>query len=456
MIINKPFKFMGCTVVIKQDYDLAQLSKIRFTRYKAYKYALDNIPAPKKDEPMNGQINYTRMQYNGTCQYYSYIHIRVHDRRYQTRFSRTVETDNIKNTKDLYKILKECIIAKKKKVRQAQSKLSESTYYFQDNEFLPYTKTDVVFTKPGQILQLKKAKRLLTIFEDKKPTKPNRYVGIELEFCAEISRVDLAQKLFDNNLNEYCQLKDDGSLRPKDNETGFELAVLFLESEYHQKLKILTKLLEEIGAKTEDRRCGLHVHLDMRKRKKELVYNNLVACQDALWNIVNPLRTKNSFCQPVKTRKFPKRPSSEREDRYKTINAMSYFRHKTLEVRMHEGTVDFVTIANWVDLLIKISNFKTKLKNPITSIKGLKDKIKLNGKKYKYCIDKSTYWKVTSKEMAETIGREQLALGDHGVLAYIPTSTLLSHETVSSVVDAYTSSFFGTYNIITSNNTGTN
>lgn len=257
-----------------------------------------------------------------------------------------------------------------------------------------------VFASPNQILKAHVSKNMKQLFDDKKPTTKNNYIGIEIEFCAPISEEVLAVKLFRTGLYKFVQLKNDGSLRPhKDkNENGFELAMLLREGSYKLHLKKVTKLLTEIKAVAVDRRCGLHVHFDMRNRTKELVYNNLVASQNALWSILDPRRYDSEFCRTVKTRDFPTKFTGERVERYKSINAASYFRHKTLEVRMHEGCTDYESISNWIDILLKIVNYKKKLKTNISKLESLKTKFKLSPKVYKTIVDKSCYWQVNFHE----------------------------------------------------------
>jgi len=113
-------------------------------------------------------------------------------------------------------------------------------------------------------------------------------------------------------------------------------------------------------------------------RDKELVYNNLVACQDLFMDMTPPSRRNSEFCKRVGSKLFPKQFTGERHERYKTINAASFYRHKTIEVRTHEGTVDPDEIIKWVSLLIKIANYKKKLKRNIVSVKKVVDIFKIN------------------------------------------------------------------------------
>jgi hypothetical protein len=272
--------------------------------------------------------------------------------------------------------------------------------------------------------------------EDKKPEVINRYVGIELEFCAPIGEVGLIKKFMKKEYSKCIQLKSDGSLRPKDNELAYEIAILSKEGEYKKILKDVLKVLASVGAEVDGRRCGLHVHLDMSKRNKELVYNNLVACQYSLSHLIDPSRLNGEFCRWVKKRSFPTAFNGGREERYKTINAASYYRHKTLEIRMHEGCLEFDTISNWVDLLIKIANFKLKIRTNIVSITSLKRKLDIKDKLGHYLIDRKCYWQVNGRrrdlDRLEVPRRAASGSADYSINNIPPPLTDYPAFTVSS------------------------
>ncbi len=260
-----------------------------------------------------------------------------------------------------------------------------------------------VFFVPGQILKMYIDKNMRAVYDPKAPEtgSKNKYLGVELEFCAEINEQELVVKLFKAGVHKFAQLKQDGSLRPINKEKGYELAILLKESTYKQDLKRVTDVLSEIKATATDRRCGMHVHIDMRKRNKTLVYNNLVACQYALFKIVDPSRYNNEFCQTVKSRKFPTDFKGTRQERYKAINAAAYYKYQTLEIRMHEGSVDFRQLTGWIELLIKIANYRKKLKGSISKLTILKKRFNLNHKLYQYIVDRNCYWQVNRQELRE-------------------------------------------------------
>lgn len=251
-----------------------------------------------------------------------------------------------------------------------------------------------VYAKPNQIRTISLKRKVRDLYTAKLPEKANRYIGLELEFCAPIEELDFAVKLWKAGVHKFAQIKKDASLRPKAGETGFELAFLFPESHYKKNLRQVCQILKEVGARADDRRCGLHVHMDMRRRKKDIVYNNLVACQKVLFTFLDPSRIDNEFCRTVKSRKFPQKFENTREERYKTINAASYYKYKTLEIRMHEGSVNFTQISNWMALLIKISNHKTRIKSDINELTILKKRFRIDNKMNEFFQDKTCHWQL--------------------------------------------------------------
>lgn len=268
-----------------------------------------------------------------------------------------------------------------------------------------------VYTEEGSFLKAHVQKNARTVYEGKAPSLPRKYIGIEIEFCAPIREEQFVLKLFQNGIHKFAQLKQDGSLRPKEKEFGYELAILLEESNYKKGLKKITDLLASVKAVAKDRRCGLHVHLDMRRRNKDLVYNNLVACQYALLSIVDPTRYNNEFCRLVNTRKFPTEFTGERQERYKTINAAAYYKFRTLEVRMHEGSVDSNEITHWVDLLIKLGNYSKKMKYDVTKLSILQQRLKLKKKLYNYALERSCTWQVQNNEHTREMRND---IGDEG------------------------------------------
>jgi hypothetical protein len=280
--------------------------------------------------------------------------------------------------------------------------------FFGEGKDLRTRRVGLVRLEPGQILKAYDTKQLSEFFEDKTPKENKNYIGVELEFCAEYDNITLGKLLKEKGLDKYCKWSDDRSLRPKEKEQRHELAILIKESQINTILKQICNVVSKSGAQVEDRRCGLHVHLDARNRDREIVYNNLVACQDLFMEMSPPSRRDSEFCRRVDSKRFPKEFTGDRIERYKTINAAAFYRHKTIEVRTHEGTVNPQDVVNWVKLLVKIANYNKKIVKSVQTVKKLVDTFKIHANIERYVLDKINYWRINNEEQRPSIGIDQL------------------------------------------------
>jgi len=208
-----------------------------------------------------------------------------------------------------------------------------------------------VHTTVGKFLEIKDAKLRKEVYLDKKPTTNDKYLGIELEFFCTDRKNDLGTKLYNAGLAKYVCLKSDGSIGSyPDGYHPHEINILVKESEYHEVVRKVTEVLESVSAKV-NKTCGMHVHLDMRSRNKEIVFSNLVSSQPQLY-AMNPLsRESGTYSKPTVGKTF-----TTNGDRYRGINGKAFNEHQTIEVRLHAGTVDYTKITNWIAVLVSIAN----------------------------------------------------------------------------------------------------
>lgn len=185
---------------------------------------------------------------------------------------------------------------------------------------------------------------------DLKPTPKSRtnYVGIEIECFTSLDHLEVMEKLVDLGLENTVHPGSDGSI-DADFGDDCELRILLPEKKLHEGLTKLSKLFtkNKFGV---NESCGLHVHLDMRNRDLEQCYDRLMRFQDMLFGMVKPSRWNNEFCQYV--------PKAKRDllrnQRYVAINRNSYAKHKTIEIRLHQSTLDTKVIEKWVRLLLQM------------------------------------------------------------------------------------------------------
>lgn len=184
---------------------------------------------------------------------------------------------------------------------------------------------------------------------DKRPKQKTNHVGIEIECFGYISPSALYILLLDHQLDDYIQIGEDGSI---DHHSGdsYELRVLVPEKKLGKILPRIGKFLKAAKLKT-NMTCGLHVHLDMRNRNFKRCHTNLIKMQNVLFSLVDSDRWNNTYC------KFTTTQNSH--ERYLAINSRSYTDLKTIEIRLHQGTVDMLKVQKWIDLLLTIVNAKT-------------------------------------------------------------------------------------------------
>lgn len=233
----------------------------------------------------------------------------------------------------------------------------------------------------------------------KVPTTRNNYVGIEIEFLIHNKVHDkLAQMLIKSNLQWNVHLGHDASVQDtdfvpeysiiqlpwgrdrqlvnhKDKWIGKEIRIIVVEDEAPDMIKKVCEILAKCEAKV-NKTCGLHVHLDMRTRDIDHVYNNMFYLQNIMFKMQPPERKSGQYSKSLTKLNFESfnkctDKDLQNKNRYHAINKVSYARHRTLEIRLHEGSVNDKDIRRWVYMLIKIANMKEKLVKGVTKIDNL-------------------------------------------------------------------------------------
>lgn len=189
-----------------------------------------------------------------------------------------------------------------------------------------------------------------------KPAGRQNYIGLEIECYSPNTRNKTLELVLAHDLENYVNVFDDGSIevpyRSADYLYSCELRILMPEKEMPAILEKLSIFLKE-GKFRANYSCGLHVHLDMRNRDVDTCYNKLLKFQDVLFGMVRTHRWDNKYCQWSS--------AEYRGQRFSAINRTAYAKHKTLEVRLHHGSVDMTKVKNWINLLLKAINSKAML-----------------------------------------------------------------------------------------------
>lgn len=135
--------------------------------------------------------------------------------------------------------------------------------------------------------------------------------------------------------------------------------------------KFYSEVIKNYSFKT-NASCGLHVHTSHPQFASGLYIKRLVyfwsAIEDILIATQPVTRNNNQYCRRL-LRKYVQDndyvfPEDKDEvvanmggDRYFTLNLTAYTRHKTLEVRLHAGTINRTKIMNWIVLLRAIYEY---------------------------------------------------------------------------------------------------
>lgn len=158
-------------------------------------------------------------------------------------------------------------------------------------------------------------------------------------------------------------IHDDGSL-PTD---GFEIATApAIGSDFTKQIREVCEALHKVKA-TVNEKCGTHIHVDMRDfsyqdiRKLMYLY---VKFEGAWVQTQPPKRVLGKYCRPLGPEflenldtltattpnnmwKFTIDSKLAFHEKYRALNFKAFWEHKTVEVRMHEGTLDPEEIIHW-------------------------------------------------------------------------------------------------------------
>lgn len=173
----------------------------------------------------------------------------------------------------------------------------------------------------------------------------DRAVGVEIECLRPNGRTV--------NLPLWSRASGDGSIRCLPRTEAVEYKLLLKRSELEMRLHKFCSLIADHKVNTS---CGLHVHLDCRGKTEadvRAIAKRMTAWFIALQEFVPESRRTNSdYCAL----------SFSETNRYRAVNFTAFRKYKTLEIRLHSGTVDYTKIIAWIRLceLLFVLNAKPK------------------------------------------------------------------------------------------------
>lgn len=208
------------------------------------------------------------------------------------------------------------------------------------------------------------------------------YTGVEIE--TERTRVRSSsaarqegqeeEHIMANTLNEIgCVIKGDGSLS-----NGLEVVTRPARgADLRDMLRKATTAIQRAGFGVRST-CGLHIHIGVKKMSQEEVKRFVrfyLVVEDLLFDMLPESRRDNRYCHPLsqfrslsdfqvtdhldkivyKNTSLAGVTSQKKEhsygERYLAINLHSFFYRGTLEFRLHSGSVNYIKIRNWINIL---------------------------------------------------------------------------------------------------------
>ena len=217
-----------------------------------------------------------------------------------------------------------------------------------------------------------------TLNDAKKPTTNDNYIGVEIEFFAPCSTID-DLGFNSHRLAKMIQIGGDGSIRPDNGHTGFELKLLTKEKNFTADITDIITQLDNIKAKVNNS-CGLHLHFDMRQRNVRKAYYNLIDANEFIGKTIPVDRQSSQYCRSTMKESFY---DQIQQGHHMGINASAYNEHKTIEIRYHEATLDaneIDTYANFILSVIDSDIYAMPDKFTLSDIDKFSDVLGLSGK----------------------------------------------------------------------------
>ena len=235
--------------------------------------------------------------------------------------------------------------------------------------------------------------------------KQKRFVGVEIETeITHQTNIERTKSFFiDEGFDQIVDARYDGSLT-----NGVEFVLIPMNGDdLHYTLKGLCRGLKENHYEIR-KTCGLHIHFDARDLTEadiEKIYYVYHIFEDRLMEMVPESRRNNGYC-----RRFPDLiscgcpnfrksqidmgNSNIQRERYLNVNFTNYYQNKdkkTIEIRVHSGTLDYKKILNWIRINNNLIDWA--LNTDIKRIMSLKNRIRtfyniMNDKKLQKYIDK--------------------------------------------------------------------
>ena len=132
-----------------------------------------------------------------------------------------------------------------------------------------------------------------------------------------------------------------------------------------EAMRTPTESVEYGHAATTSRACGLHIHVftkDLSNTQRANIVRRWAALDQAVFQtLVAVSRRGNRFCMPMPPRELQVvtqllemgvAPSDHQTAKYRSLNVLPFKKIGTFEFRLHQSTLNFNKVKNWVTLLL--------------------------------------------------------------------------------------------------------
>jgi hypothetical protein len=198
---------------------------------------------------------------------------------------------------------------------------------------------------------------------------PGRFVSAEIE----ISNVSGDSDVNWSRIAAVCSnIKTDGSV----SDEGLEVCTMPAKGLAFVKImRVLEKSMKKAGCRA-DSSCGLHVHVDARDLESDDIFKLATLwakISEDLRTLVPNRRANSTYSTwanfaPILSKRHLKNKTAYETinrvkrllgicGRYYALNFDSFYNHKTIEFRVHEGTTDTYLIKNWAILMSAIVEY---------------------------------------------------------------------------------------------------
>jgi hypothetical protein len=148
---------------------------------------------------------------------------------------------------------------------------------------------------------------------------------------------------------------------------GAEVVSPILTAERLNDAQAVTRALLGAGGKV-DRSTGYHVHIGARSLRYDNIANfimNWYTAHDAIGALVAKSRLNNQYTKTLTIAQAERNAERVRGgnisdihgDRYQSLNLMSFERHGTLEVRLHQGTLNGRKAVAWAEFIASLIDY---------------------------------------------------------------------------------------------------